>query len=244
MNARIFCPRSATLADMRLIAWNCCEKFSSNFVHLRELDFDVAVVAECRPVAPDDRQVRGLTSSFGQPFRGSSKHLGVFAQEPWRVTAHPEIPPEPWLLPMIVSGPTAFTVLGFWGVEPKRFGSYTSQLRRVIDDVLPRIDGPVVLAGDFNAPIASTVMAHAENVRLLGEHRLVSAFTATRAPDDPLEPTYYRWLREEHPFHIDHVFVPQEWAGRLSMSVGRHEDWVLRRRSDHVPLIVDVAPRA
>lgn len=184
---------------MRLSAWNCCEKFASNFVHL-------------------------------------------FAQGPWRVTPHTEIRPESWLLPMIVTGPTPFTLLGFWGVDPRLFGSYTSQLRRVIDDVLPTIEGPVVLAGDFNAPITTTAVAHTENVRLLAEHRLVGAYTVTRGTDTTREPTYYRWLREEHPFHIDHVFVPEEWASRLSMTVGSYEDWVLSRRSDHVPLLVDVMP--
>ncbi|WP_193664364.1 endonuclease/exonuclease/phosphatase family protein [Nocardioides kribbensis] len=229
---------------MRLIAWNCCEKFSSNYAHLRELNFDVAVVAERTRITADALQVRGLTSSYVQPLVGAPKLLGVFAQEPWRVTAHTEIQPTAGLLPMTVTGPTSFTLLGFWGVEPKLFGSYTSQARRVIDDVLPKLAGPVVLAGDFNAPIATTAAAHTENVRLLEERGLVSAFTATRAMGAPLEPTYYRWLRREHPFHIDHAFVPKEWASRLSMTVGSYDDWVLPRRSDHVPLIVDVTPAA
>jgi hypothetical protein len=225
---------------MRLIAWNCCEKFDANYVRLRDLDFDIAVIAECGPIQADALQFRGLTSGFVQPVPGSSKHLGVFAQDPWRVTPHPAISAAPWLLPMAVTGPLHFTMLGFWGVEPKRFGSYTSQLRRVIDDVLPTVEGPVVLAGDFNAPIATTRAAHAENVRRLKEHNLVSAFTATRPVDAPLEPTYYRWLREDQPFHIDHVFVPEEWASQLSMTVGGYDRWIASRRSDHVPLLVDV----
>jgi endonuclease/exonuclease/phosphatase family metal-dependent hydrolase len=153
---------------------------------------------------------------------------------------HPMIPTAPWLLPMAVTGAVPFTLLGFWGVEPKRFGSYTSQLRQVIGDVLPLVDGPAILAGDFNAPIATTIDAHAENVRRLEGHRLVSAFAATRPWDAPLESTYYRWLREQYPFHIDHVFVPEEWVSQLSMTVGGYDQWVASRRSDHVPLLVDI----
>jgi len=225
---------------MRLVAWNCCEKFATNYIHLRDLNFDVAVIAECGRLEDDALQSRALTSSFVQPVPGSSKHLAVFAQEPWSVTPHPEIPAAPGLLPMAVSGPVTFTLLGFWGVDPTMFGSYTSQLSHVISHVLPLVQGRVVLAGDFNAPIASTLVAHAENVRRLKEHHLVSAYTATRRPDAPLEPTYFHRLREEHPFHIDHVFVPESWATHLQMTVGGYQQWVASRRSDHVPLLVDI----
>jgi hypothetical protein len=37
---------------MRLVVWNCNERFSRNYLHLRDLDFDVAVVAECGPFEP------------------------------------------------------------------------------------------------------------------------------------------------------------------------------------------------
>lgn len=225
---------------MRLVAWNCCEKFATNYVHLRDLDFDVAVIAECRRIEGDALQARALTSSFVQPGPGSSKHLAVFAQEPWRVTTHPDIPAAAGLLPIAVTGPSNFTLLGFWGVEPKLFGSYTSQLSHVIDDALPLTHGPVVLAGDFNAPTAATLAAHADNVQRLKEHHLVSAFTATRRANALLDPTYYRWLREEHPFHIDHVFVPEAWANELQMTIGGYHEWVASRRSDHVPLLIDI----
>jgi endonuclease/exonuclease/phosphatase family metal-dependent hydrolase len=64
--------------------------------------------------------------------------------------------------------------------------------------------------------------------------------TATRGVEALLEPTYYRWLRGEHPFHIDHVFVPGAWTSHLSMTVGVYHEWVATRRSDHVPLLVDI----
>ena len=227
---------------MRLVSWNCCGKFADNYLHLRELDFDVAVVAECSPCGAAPDQDRGLTYAFVRPLLDGPKHLGIFAQEPWQVEPLPDIEPSPWLLPVRVTGPSDFTLLGFWGAEPKRFGSYTSPLRRVALDVLPTLEGPVVLAVDLNAPIESSAVAHAENVELLATHGLVSAFTSTRGRDaGHEEPTYYRWLRREHPFHIDHVFVPRPWAQGLTMSVGAFEEWIASKRSDHVPLVVDVA---
>ena len=227
---------------MRIVSWNCCEKFAANYLHLLDLDFDVAVVAECSPIDVGLGQERGLSHAFVRPIPNGPKHLGVFAQEPWRLEPLPFIEPSPWLLPVGVSGPVEFTLLGLWGGEPKRFGSYASQLRHVATDVLPNVDGPVVLAGDLNAPIGSSARAHAENVELLAAQGLVSAFTATRGNGaSHKEPTYYRWLRAEHPFHIDHVFVPEAWTVGLTMTVGGFDEWVSSKRSDHVPLIVDVA---
>ncbi len=225
---------------MRIVAWNCCGKFSAKYEHLEDLDFDVAVVAECGPLSVDASRPRDLTYELVQPIAGSHKHLGVFARDPWRVAPDREIPSAPWLLPMRVTGPHAFTVLGFWGADPGRFGPYPAQLRRVLEEVLPGLDGDVVVAGDFNAPIASTHRAHAENVALLAQHGLVSAYDATRDEDEPIEPTYYHQMREDQPFHIDHVFVPQTWTRGLSMTVGRYAEWVSSKRSDHVPLIADI----
>ena len=141
---------------------------------------------------------------------------------------------------MVVSGPVTFTLLGFWGVEPRLFGSYTPQLSHVIDDVLPLVEGPVILAGDFNAPIASTP----------GGARGKRAAAQGTSPGECVQgdetggrtsqPAYYSWLREEHPFHIDHVFVAEAWANHLYMTIGGSHEWVASRRSDHVPLLVDI----
>lgn len=47
---------------MRFIAWNCNERFGRNYLHLRDLDFDVAVVTECGPFEPGLGEVREVSS--------------------------------------------------------------------------------------------------------------------------------------------------------------------------------------
>lgn len=234
---------------MRLIAWNCNERFNRNYSHLRDLDFDVAVVTECGPFEPELRESRAVSSvlklAVDQP--GHTKHIGVLAQDPWHVEPLPLVPSQPWLLPVKITGPVDFTVLAVWAlgrnwVEGRL--SYAAQTARVVAEVLPSIVGPVVLAGDLNAPIASTpadARRHANTVAQLEALGLISAFTSARGEADPLtEPTLYHQRKLEQPFHIDHVFIPRDWTRGIEVAVGTYEDWVATKRSDHVPMIVNV----
>jgi hypothetical protein len=236
---------------MRIVAWNCHERFDRNYLHLRDLDFDVAVVAECGPFDPGMDETREVTSvlklAVDQP--GHTKHIGVLARSPWRVEPLPVATDQPWLMPARVTGPVDFTVLAVWAlgrdwVEGRL--TYATQTARVVAAVLPTIDGPAVLAGDLNAPIPSSpadARRHAESVARLQAHGLVSAFTAARGDADPLtEPTLFHQWKAEQPFHIDHEFIPKEWTSGIRLKVGTYSEWVATKRSDHVPVIVDLSP--
>lgn len=234
---------------MRFIAWNCNERFDRNYLHLRDLDFDVAVVTECGPFEPVLGEPRAVSSvlklAVEQPRH--TKHIGVLAQDPWRVEPLPPVPSQPWLLPVRVIGPVEFTILAVWALGPEWVEerlTYAQQTARVITEVLPSIEGPVVLAGDLNAPIASAAAGarqHADSVSRLMAHGLVSAFAVCRGEVDPLtEPTLYHQWKADQPFHIDHAFVPKEWTDGIELTVGTYAAWVATKRSDHVPIIIDL----
>lgn len=236
---------------MRFVAWNCCERFDRNYLHLRDLDFDVAVVCECGPFEPGLGERREVTAvlklAVDQP--GHTKHIGVLARDPWRVEALSLVEDQPWLLPVRITGPLDFTVFAVWALGPEWVEgrlSYANQTGRVVTHALPDTDGPVVVAGDLNAPILSSPTStrlHTENVERLLAGGLMSAFTAARGVVDPLtEPTYYHRRNAAHPFHIDHVFLPKEWADGIELSIGTYEEWVGTKRSDHVPIVIDLSP--
>lgn len=238
------------MVAMRLVAWNCNERFDRNYLHLRDLAFDVAVVTESGPFEPELGEVRAVSSvlklAVDRP--GHTKHIGVLAQAPWHVEPLPLIPGQPWLLPVKVTGPVEFTVLAVWALGAEWVESrlsYAAQTARVVSEVLPLIEGPVVLAGDLNAPIPSSPadgLRHADSVGRLLDHGLVSAFTAARGSADPMsEPTLYHQRKLVQPFHIDHVFVAEAWTTGMEVTVGSYEDWVATKRSDHVPVIVDLS---
>ena len=149
----------------------------------------------------------------------------------------------PWVLPVAVSGPLEFTLLAVWAQSKP--SPYTAQTHRVVAETRPPLlSGPVVLAGDFNAPghaASHHLTPHLATVDLLDDAGLVSAFAAARGvahsdlyrdgPDTRpcpalQEPTYYHWRRRDLPWHIDHVFVRRDWTDGIATSVGSYDDWV------------------
>lgn len=236
---------------MRLATWNCCGKFDTNLPHLLDLGIDVAVVCEARtpaiwPATADGRRVAGLGRRV---WADSWKELAVVACEPWSVSLHESADSAPvWTLPVRVSGPAPFTLVGLWPVVFPGTPSYVAQIDRAVDWIDQTCAGePVVLAGDFNAPIASTQAQYDRVARRLETLGLVDAYRVSRgleAGELPAEATYYQHRRRELPFHIDHVVLPTAWADDAKVEVGDFDTWIASGRSDHAPLIVELPDAA
>ena len=234
---------------MRLATWNCCGGFDSKLPHLLALDVDVAVVCEARtpahwPTLPDGRRVTGLGRQV-QP--GHWKELAVLAREPWTVALHEQAEAAPvWTLPVRVTGPTSFTLVGLWPVKfdgaPR---SYEAQVEAAVDWLERCSAGePTVLAGDFNSPLAGTQQRYDRIAQRLDDLGLVDAYRVSRGlvtGEPPVEPTYFNLRKEDPPFHIDHVFVRAEWAGAAKVDVGDFDTWTGSGCSDHVPVTVEVS---
>jgi exodeoxyribonuclease-3 len=231
---------------VKLASWNCCGKFESNLAHLLDLGIDVAVVCEARapsawPATSDGRRVTGLSRRV---WAESWKELAVLACEPWSISLHPAAEYAPrWTLPVHVSGPRSFTLMGLWPVAFPGTPSYVIQIDRAIDWIAAYADEPVVLAGDFNAPIASSQKQFEKVVVRLEELGLLDLYRVTRGlrpAESPVEATYYQHRRRDLGFHIDHMMLPAAWTGDATMQVGDFDAWIASGRSDHVPLIADV----
>lgn len=97
--------------------------------------------------------------------------------------------------------------------------------------------------GDFNASAAFTGVNWSELVELTESAGLVSAYHF-HFKDEPFgkekRPTHFHRGKESAAFHLDYIFVPRDWAIRItSVTVG---DYSSRHKvSDHAPLIVDLA---
>jgi endonuclease/exonuclease/phosphatase family metal-dependent hydrolase len=105
---------------------------------------------------------------------------------------------------------------------------------------------PLVLAGDLNSnkiwDAHRKVGNHSAVVKLLDEHRLVSAYHDyfDEPHGEESRHTMFFYRRRDRTFHLDYIFIPREWAVRLkAVEVGKFETW--SKLSDHCPVVVDVA---
>lgn len=104
-----------------------------------------------------------------------------------------------------------------------------------------------VVMGDLNSGTNLTgnrvpIKAHMRIVNTLKEFGLVSAYHAFHGVEHGLEThaTYNHQFKPSQPWHIDFCFISACWVERLTRAEvleGSHWD----ARSDHRPLIVDVA---
>jgi len=133
--------------------------------------------------------------------------------------------------------------------------SYVGQMRRVVSELVPQLDGDIVIAGDFNSPIPSTLAAHVRLDRELQQvglgdcflHARGTAVEAAYSTGGPAsaEATLYHQRQIDRAFHVDHVYAPLRWlTDGVTVAIGTYEQWVEPGHSDHVPVTVDLRPSA
>ena len=210
---------------------------------LLRLKPDVAVVPEC-----SEKSVNALRQpGFRALWFGSNPHkgLGVIYRDDWGVHKLPE-PDQKWFAPIEVDAPTPFALIAVWAckVGPSRKDRYVGQVYQALLAHPEWFSGrPVVLAGDFNSnkiwDAKRAVGNHSDVVKLLDDRGLVSAYHKhfNEPQGEELQHTYYQFRHEGKKFHIDYIFIPQEWRLK-TVEVGEYTQWA--KRSDHSPLIVEL----
>jgi exonuclease III len=221
------------------------------FAKKRELLYllrpDVAVVPECSRDAMGICEQEGYSTCWVGD--NKNKGLGVLAARPWRLEKVKR-PTQKWIVPVRVTGPTNFLLLGVWATrvgEVKEL-NYIGQIFEAIRKHPRWFTGerPVVICGDFNSNAtfdhARKLRNHSAVVKQLAEKGVVSAYHTFFKKEHGQEahPTHYFWHQKERCFHIDYIFVPREWASCLTnVTVGTYREW--RPVSDHVPIVADFA---
>ncbi len=232
---------------LRIVVWNCNMRLHDKIGELRALRPDVAVVPECacpevflqRSIeqAPDDMAWEGL-----HPRKG----LGVLAFGPWRLAVtRAHRPGSATTLPLRVAGPRQFRLLAVWGLPRwahRRSEAPPEPLGAALERLLPFLAcPPAIVAGDFNRLLLGRGRA-SPLARRLAALGFVSAYHRDREVGHGAEPepTFCRYRRLPGRHHADHVFVDRATArGVTRVAIGRAGVWVAR--SDHLPLIVDLA---
>ena len=244
---------------MRLVAWNCARKLHCKIGALMALRPDVAVISEA---AKPERLVAHMPELADASLVWTGKYpdrelllagFGTTALEAFDRNLDDD--PLHHVVPVSVTGLPGLDMpihlLGVYAQNSSggnRRKNNPGPLRRS----LRRYDGflrsaPAVVAGDFNNHVCMDKpdwpLNHANAVRDLACLGLVSAYHVARGVEagHELDSTYFHRYREAAGFHIDYVFMPEEWADRtFNVDIGQYQDWIKSRLSDHVPLVLDV----
>lgn len=228
---------------MRIVSWNCRRGFEDKAAWLTELNPDIAIIPECREPRP--RSHAGGANQWVWTGRAGDVGVGAWAYGEYSFETVEVSGLPTFVMPLRVVGPAVFNLVAVWTVG-KGFAGYV----RVLDEALTKLadflaSGPTVIAGDFNSNAIWDRQAGAVNhtsvVRRLGELGLVSAYHQLTGEAHGAEatPTFHQYFHRDKPHHIDYVFVPHQWSGRVeSVTVGDADTWL--SRSDHAPLVVDL----
>jgi exodeoxyribonuclease-3 len=249
---------------MKLVAWNCKMAFHRKLAHLHGCGPDVAVIAEC--AAPSILRAKGAVlneSSFlWRDFFGNEdsddgrvKGLGVFAFGPYTLELDQSFQAtNSIVMPVRVHGPLEFNLMAVWSYSDRKEagrGKRPGPVHRALEHSSSFCDEgrPLIVAGDFNN---NASWAHVPEIRgmatirdALGARGLVSAYHWSRNVDHGREPEPTHYWREGtksgHTYHIDYIFAPAAWAkSGLRFEMGTFEDWCGNKRSDHVPLSIEL----
>lgn len=233
---------------MRLITWNVAMSLARKEGALARMRPDVAVLQE---VSQADVRLHPDSSWVGNL---PNKGLGTLAFNGFRLKVHPSWEPRiEFVVPIDVAGPVDFLLIAVWAMHnratqriderPNRW-----QLLQALELYEPLIRSrPTVVAGDFNNAVfwdrAGKASNHSIAVAKLNSLGLLSAYHANRAVEQGHEdePTLYWTWSESRPYHIDYVWIPNDWQAAITkVEVGDYSTWVAGRLSDHVPLVVDL----
>jgi len=234
---------------LRLVVWNCRMALKRKAAALLSLEPDVAVVPECADLATPDLAAL-LPGMAGNAWVGPNKHKGLGAMAFGDYSLTPLKRKQDALPDVVVSrvdGPTPFTLAAVWARAP----TYVERLHDMLDACGPSLrEGHVVLAGDFNS---NTIWdkshgnkSHSALVRRLeSDFSLFSAYHGLRgqAHGEETDKTFHMNGRSKFAYHIDYVFLPKAWRGRLQRcEVGAPATWL--QHSDHCPVTVDLTDGA
>lgn len=222
---------------MRLATWNCSRGSGDAAVRAAEvadLAPDITVLQECAVPGTAARHVVWLG--------GKVDHgVAVVVLSPFTAFRLDDQAVDESAYRCRIEGPRSFNLLAVWAKKPRYVSSIYSCLDRHRDWLL---DGPTVIAGDFNSHARwdrNGRPNHTDLVtRLRDEFGLVSAwhsFPGNQGKEEPA--TLFHLWKAERPYHIDYIFIPEWWVSAVTRC-WIPDDPAGARRSDHRPVVVEL----
>lgn len=227
---------------MRVVTWNCNLSLAKKLDSLLELDPDVAVIQECE-------QDLKVPEGYSYIWSGNNprKGLGVLAKN-LKIVLEPSWQKE-WTYFLPISIPEKnLRLVATWAYNHRavRFGKeYVGSSLEIIKELSEWIaGGRSLVVGDFNNSIIwdklNGKFNFADINSALHSLGLDSAYhhLTKELNGSEVKSTFYHIKNPEKGYHIDYCFIHDSLEIK-SLEIPEYEKW--RSKSDHVPVILDLA---
>lgn len=252
---------------IRIVTWNCNQALDQKWSRLQAIGPDIAIVQECaspevlvsKGVKIDPEKCLWMPKSNAT---NANKGLGIFPRGGVIIRQAPdwEVVVSKWndaphrldvLLPFEVLSPFRMNILAVWSFN-NRGHSGRSKLIGPVLIALEELsdwlkDAPSIVIGDFNNhPIWDKRGKENNFRRHIDKFAKIDMFSVYHSKlnesyGSERNPTYKSSMSKY--YHIDYAFICNSLLGAASCDLGVAHEWIEDNRvSDHVPLILDLAP--
>jgi hypothetical protein len=216
--------------------------YASKQGDLLALQPDVALLQEC-----SEKHLQASGAPFSH-WIGSNPHKGFgilgfghhsYTLSPLYTSAYP------WFLPLHIDD-DYLTLLGVWAHIKERQERYVRVTHQAIDYYRPLLSqGRSIVIGDFNSnsiwDASFRGRSHSDLVAKLAHLQLHSVYHAQthEAQGKETVPTFYLYRHADKGYHLDYAFVSHSLLAHTRLTIPEQDQWL--QRSDHIPLILDIA---
>jgi endonuclease/exonuclease/phosphatase (EEP) superfamily protein YafD len=176
------------LARFTIATWNCCGAAPSKWSTIA----DLVILQECNSGIVDTARDNGWSGAWSG---WNPKGLAVLASPSWSM--QPFAHPDPWWLPVRVSGPVEF-----WAMAPHLTQKTYTRQATITAEAMKDLTGPLVLGGDFNSWTLRPHLAVLGTAPSAGTRQCLSR-ASRGARNSELDPALYFQWNEDRGYHID-----------------------------------------
>lgn len=224
---------------MKIVSWNCCEKFREKYQFILDQKADIYVIQECEnPALYGDEKYKELFSNgfwLGEiPFKG----VGIFSLNPEIKLEKLDWPNQnrKYFIPVKVND--ELNIVAVWACKP-----YCGMFYDYFQDVQDKINSKILMIGDFNSNVVldahhSSKKSWGTCVNLLNEQGLVDVYNDLTGEEEGKEkkPTFFLARRLDKPFHFDRCIAAKDRVKIFKILT--NYKWL--NRSDHLPIVVEI----
>ena len=231
-----------SVQNLRIVTWNCRNgPFDEKSALLDIFKPDIKIIQEIPgPGKKNDEHCIWFPSRLTD-----KKGVAIISSDELTMTCNPPSPDLPEVfVPVKISGKISFNLLAVWAQKEMNYIESFEPILNTYQDFLSA--SPSVITGDFNSNAQAdkkhSKFNHSKVVKKLEkEFNLISAYHSNRQVihGQEKENTFYQNYNEHKPFHIDYCFIPTIWTVE-NVRIGSFADWCQTKKSDHVPVVVDV----